>query len=340
MISVVIPAFHCQNTIISVINSILNQHCQNYEIITVIDGKDPQLFSLLKPFPVKIFQLEENRGPAFARNYGAEQATGEILVFIDSDMTLVEGSFDVILKSFLEPNVKVVQGMYDKIPSNPKFITNLAALKKWIDYQPEKLIEVKTIGSELFAIRKSIFLEFTGFNINYTKPTVEDYEFGYRVAQKYTIQFEKDFRGRHAFPNARKIMKNYFIRSREWATLFLQKEKKSFDTGATKTSAVYSGILLWTLIGIWGMIGITNLIQIEWITHNILIFIWITIGLYGLLNFLNRDYLIGFTTEYSWITAIVSVHFIYILESISIMGGAIGILDYVFHRKTKNGVQN
>ncbi|KKP40662.1 hypothetical protein A2130_03745 [Candidatus Woesebacteria bacterium GWC2_33_12] len=83
-ISVIIPTFNEEDVILDCLKSLSKQSLQNFEIIVVDDGSTDKTLDKIKNF--KILQ-QKHLGAGAARNLGAKSATGEILVFVDSDMT-------------------------------------------------------------------------------------------------------------------------------------------------------------------------------------------------------------------------------------------------------------
>lgn len=92
--SVIIPTFkepeRLANALVSL--SHLNYPPQAVEII-VVDDATPQFSpsdfnGLTQTFPLTVMHHKTNRGRAGARNTGIQAATGDIIVFLDSDMTV------------------------------------------------------------------------------------------------------------------------------------------------------------------------------------------------------------------------------------------------------------
>ena len=90
-VSIIVPCYNNQDTIIETLESILQQTHQNIELIVVNDGSKDYSKNVIEDFISKntnekiIFINQENQGPSKARNNGAKIATGMYLVFIDAD---------------------------------------------------------------------------------------------------------------------------------------------------------------------------------------------------------------------------------------------------------------
>ena len=86
VISVVIPNFNYRRFVAEAVESVFQQGGSGWEVIVVDDGSTDGSREVLSGFGEKIrLILQENRGPAAARNRGATQARGEYLLFLDSD---------------------------------------------------------------------------------------------------------------------------------------------------------------------------------------------------------------------------------------------------------------
>lgn len=110
-ISVVIPMYNAQNTIVKVLDSINLQSGAEYikEIIVVNDGSKDASSGLVKNYNSKIpirFIDKENGGVSAARNSGMKQALGNWIAFCDSD--------DVWLKDKILLQVKVINKLQNK----------------------------------------------------------------------------------------------------------------------------------------------------------------------------------------------------------------------------------
>ncbi len=97
-ISVIIPTYNEVNVIQSCIESLGEQTYEDFEIITIDDGstdKTPKILGGASKILPNFYFLEQNhKGAGAARNLGAKKAKGEILVFVDADMTFDENFLD------------------------------------------------------------------------------------------------------------------------------------------------------------------------------------------------------------------------------------------------------
>lgn len=88
-ISVIVPVYKVEKYLTQCVESIQKQTYKNIEIILVDDGspdKCPEMCDELARIDSRIKVIhKENGGLSDARNYGIEAATGEYLIFIDSD---------------------------------------------------------------------------------------------------------------------------------------------------------------------------------------------------------------------------------------------------------------
>lgn len=86
IVSVIVPTYNEERDILDCILSLKKQSHSPLEIIVIDDGSTDNTRKIVKGQKIKLLtQLHQGPGPA--RNLGAKHAKGEILVFVDSDMT-------------------------------------------------------------------------------------------------------------------------------------------------------------------------------------------------------------------------------------------------------------
>ena len=87
VVSVIIPAYNAESTILDALRSVREQTYDDYEIIVVDDASSDNTAEILRSESVncpgcRIIVLEKNRGPAGARNAGIATARGEWIGFL------------------------------------------------------------------------------------------------------------------------------------------------------------------------------------------------------------------------------------------------------------------
>ena len=198
-ISIVIPTWNSQDTIAECLSSIYAQECIDFcEVIVVDDCSTDATLDIIEKFPCKIVRLTKHSGAAVARNEGVKQSTGDIVLFLDSDVLLQNGMIRYIIHRFEEnPEVDVIQGVYTKYPAKE----NLSSLARnyYKCHKIQKLANneyICGINSYCFAIKKDVFKKIGGFN-PYAEG-VEDVELGYRLTKEgYKILLDKNFQVQH-----------------------------------------------------------------------------------------------------------------------------------------------
>ncbi|MET0153840.1 MAG: glycosyltransferase [Candidatus Binatia bacterium] len=83
-VSVVICSYNAESTMEACLQSLLQLRYANFEVIVVDDGSTDTTLEIARRFPFAVIH-EENKGLSMARNVGIEAATGEYVVFTDSD---------------------------------------------------------------------------------------------------------------------------------------------------------------------------------------------------------------------------------------------------------------
>lgn len=88
-ISIVVPVYNVENELKRCVQSLMEQTYKNLEVILVNDGskdQSPAICDALKEQDQRIVVIhKENGGLSDARNYGLNQATGDYVLYIDSD---------------------------------------------------------------------------------------------------------------------------------------------------------------------------------------------------------------------------------------------------------------
>ncbi|MDA3970982.1 MAG: glycosyltransferase family A protein [Desulfobulbaceae bacterium] len=87
-VTVIIPTYNRSGGLLEkAIDSVLGQTWQNFELLIVDDGSTDNTAALLHQRYGKTIQIlkMQNRGPGAARNHGVQQASHDLIAFLDSD---------------------------------------------------------------------------------------------------------------------------------------------------------------------------------------------------------------------------------------------------------------
>ena len=100
-ISVIIPTYNNENYIAECINSVLRQTYNNYEIIVINDGSADNTLNVIKKIMkkdkcIKLINIKNN-GQGYARNLALKQASGDYILFLDSDDILEPVTLEVTI---------------------------------------------------------------------------------------------------------------------------------------------------------------------------------------------------------------------------------------------------
>ena len=119
-ISVIIPVYNAEEFIEKCISSVKEQTLTDFEIIFVNDFSQDQSVDIIKKQArldnrIVLIDLDHNVGPMRAREYGYRKASGDYIIFCDSDDTLPQRALQQMYEKAIEKNADVVVGNVDYI---------------------------------------------------------------------------------------------------------------------------------------------------------------------------------------------------------------------------------
>lgn len=168
------------------------------EIIVAADGSPEDAAAVAEASGARLVNLPRCGGPAIARNRAAAQASGDALVFVDSDV-LVHPDALVRIEQALEqaPGIDAVFGAYDDAPADRGLVSQAKNLAHSFVHRHASRQAV-TFWAGLGAVRTGAFRRVGGFDERFARPSVEDIDLGYRlVAQGSSITLDPAIRGSH-----------------------------------------------------------------------------------------------------------------------------------------------
>ncbi len=100
MVSIIIPCYNVKDTLVSTVNSVLNQNNPDWEVIAIDDGSSDSTLFLLRQLQSNDSRIhvihQENKGVSAARNNGIRHASGDWIYFLDADDLIEESLVSTI----------------------------------------------------------------------------------------------------------------------------------------------------------------------------------------------------------------------------------------------------
>jgi GT2 family glycosyltransferase len=162
-----------------------------YEVIVVFDGSSQPL-SLENENPVVQFLTQSKRGPAAARNAGADQAEGDYLAFTDDDCIPAPDWLSQLSAAFDQYPERMVGGKVVNILLENHYA---AASQLLVDFLHDQFnddpYQAQFFTSNNLALRRDLFLDLNGFDTRFQLAAGEDREFCRRwVSKGYGMYYE------------------------------------------------------------------------------------------------------------------------------------------------------
>ncbi len=229
LVSIIIPTYCEGETIERCLQSIKQQRFQKGEIETIIvDSDSPDdTKKAARKYTDKVMNIK-SRGVSKARNIGAQEAKGEVLLFLDADTVLHPDFVAEAYASFSTPSTVCISGALIGLES----LGILDNLFKSFHYGLVNKVAASSarLGFPLFptvccACRKSIFHQVGGFDEGLA--IAEDLDFSLKMGKAGKCMVNKEAR---AYTSLRRVRKNgrlrsYFIYFKNYFKVFVLNQK-------------------------------------------------------------------------------------------------------------------
>lgn len=165
-LSLIIPLYNRPEEIRELLESLCLQTNSDFEVLIVEDGSDVKSDAIVASFADRLnvhYFFKPNSGPGQSRNYGAERANGNYLVFLDSDCIIPE---------------RYVQSVYDFLAQNfvdafggpDRADESFSSIQKAINYSMTALFTTGGIRGNKRSVEK---FHPRSFNMGYSKKVFE-----------------------------------------------------------------------------------------------------------------------------------------------------------------------
>lgn len=330
-VSFIVPAFEAERTLPASLQCIRAAAPPHSELIVVDDGSFDGTLSVARELADVVLSRPCQGGAARARNDGARVASGEILFFVDSDVTVSSDAVAGALRH-LDGEADAVFGSYEALP--PPDVRAVATTYKNILHHFTHLQgsgDASTFWSGFGAVRRDAFLAVHGFDPAVsTGADVEDVHLGYRLrAAGYRILLDPDLRVRHhkRYTVRGVISSDVFHRAVPWTRTMLQLRTFNSDLNLRRSSlfaaALSLGIPATALAGVW--IGPPAVVA-----SGALAVVWVG---------LHRKFFVYVAREWSIGGVFASAGLLYLYYLYGVAGTALGTAAFVL-RHERNAALN
>lgn len=217
-ISIIVPTFKEAKYINRTLNSIEKLN-GNIEVILVetISEETEILENVVKNHEgVQLYKIKE-RGIAKAKNYGAQKAHGNILLFLDADVFVTKDVVKQVSRVFKDPSV--IGATCNNYPVKPKFSELVffkfynALIRLVLSLPPIKFTHSR---GEFIAVRKAHFERIGGFNERLV--CMEDADLAHRLSMLGKFVFIKDLVVYESMRRIRKLglFRTFILWSKNW----------------------------------------------------------------------------------------------------------------------------
>ena len=186
--SIIVPVYNRPDEVDELLQSLCEQTVKDFEVLIVEDGSIKTCKDVCDKYAnilVLHYYAKDNSGPGQSRNYGAERASGDYLLILDSDVVLPTDYLAAIDKELQHQQTEAFGGPDAAHPS-------FTPIQKAISYSMTSFFTTGGIRggkakldkfyprSFNMGIRRDVYLELGGF----TKMRFgEDIDFSYRIVE-------------------------------------------------------------------------------------------------------------------------------------------------------------
>jgi GT2 family glycosyltransferase len=228
-LSIVVPAYQNEAGLAECLRALAPSAGPDTEILVVDDGSTDDTSGVAARLGATVVRLEVNRGAGAARNEGARHATGDVLLFVDSDVVVRPDTVGRVREVFgKRPDLAAVFGSYDESPRAPGLVSQFRnLLHHFVHQQGEP--EASTFWAGCGAVRRAVFEQVGGFDTGRFTRAIEDIELGYRIRDAgYRILLDREIRVTHLkrWTLASFVKTDALYRALPWSRLLVQRRRQ------------------------------------------------------------------------------------------------------------------
>jgi len=180
-LSVIVPMYNAPDNLERCLAALRASSLSDFELILADDcSTDERAIAIARESGARYHRMDENGGPGLARNAAARLATGDVLVFVDSDVLVHADTLERIRDVMADTSVASLFGSYDDRPAARGVVTEYRnLLHHWTHTTGPS--EATTFWAGCGAVRREVFERHGGFDPGFRRPSIEDIELGMRM---------------------------------------------------------------------------------------------------------------------------------------------------------------
>jgi len=227
-LSVVVPVRNGGSDFGRCLQRLRGSSTNDFELIVVDDGSTDDSAARATAAGATVLRLPAPRGPAAARNLGAQAASSTLIFFLDADVAVHPETLERALDRFdTDPSLCALFGSYDDSPAAPGVVSQYRNLLHHFVHQQgvfrDQIRPAHTFWTGCGVMKRSVFLEYGGFDPRlYPRPAIEDIELGYRLTRAgHRVVLARDVLATHMkrWTLAEMIRTDIFRRGVPWMLL-------------------------------------------------------------------------------------------------------------------------
>ncbi len=221
LVSVIIPVRNGSRTLDACLRAIRRSYYKNIEVIVVDDHSTDATVEIARRYRCTVLETTDGHGANHARNFGAKNAKGDFLIFLDSDIVISRETVLAIVEELEEEGIDAVVGLYTAKHRHESFVSQYKNL--WVRYSYIKSPPaIDWLFGAISGIRRSSFEKLGGFDVELlAHHGHDDIELGKRFARaNLNIVLNMDIEVEHLKNyNLWSFIKNEYHRSIGFAEL-------------------------------------------------------------------------------------------------------------------------
>lgn len=269
IITVIVPVRNDPQRLSRCLAALSQSTCRSMEVLVMDDASTDDTPKVAGELGANVVRMERRGGPGVARNKGAELAKGQYVMFVDADVCVHPQTVERVVAHFEgDRELDALFGSYDTNPADGHFVSQYKNLFHHYVHQRANE-QASTFWAGCGAMRRDVFRQFGGFDVNYGRPSIEDIELGVRLHHAgRKIAIKKDVQATHLkrWTLWGLIKTDVFDRGVPWTRLILERGGLPNDLNlrtSQRISAMLACLLLATAAA--GIVAITGWLPWVWL---------------------------------------------------------------------------